>query len=86
MSKSVLDTLGFDTTEELKDFVRSELERQCEYHQNQLIRTQVSGLLTAGADWELPQALVRRQADREMHRRVLELRRSGFTDDQIVLS
>lgn len=83
MSKSVLDTLGFDTTEELKAFVRSELERQCEYHQNQLIRTQVSGLLTAGADWELPQALVRRQADREMHRRVLELRRSGFTDDQI---
>jgi trigger factor len=83
MSKSVLDTLGFDTTEELKDFVRSELERQCEYHQNQLIRTQVSSLLTAGADWELPQALVRRQADREMHRRVLELRRSGFTDDQI---
>ncbi|XZE21093.1 trigger factor [Pirellulaceae bacterium SH449] len=83
MSKSVLDTLGFDTTEELKDFVRAELVRQCEYHQNQLIRTQVSSLLTAGADWELPQALVRRQADREMHRRVLELRRSGFTDDQI---
>jgi trigger factor len=83
LSQSVLTSLGFDTPEELKGFVREELQRQCEYHQNQLIREQVTSKLTEGADWELPPALVRRQADRELHRRVLELRRSGFTDDQI---
>jgi trigger factor len=43
----------------------------------------VTAKLTEGAAWELPPAMVRRQADRELHRRVLELRRSGFTDDQI---
>jgi trigger factor len=83
LSQNVLESLGFDSADELKNFVREELQRQCEYHQNQLIREQVTSKLTEGADWELPQALVRRQADRELHRRVLELRRSGFTDDQI---
>jgi trigger factor len=83
LGSSVLETLGFDSAEELRAFVREELQRQCEYHQNQLIREQVTAKLTEGAAWELPPAMVRRQADRELHRRVLELRRSGFTDDQI---
>jgi trigger factor len=83
LSKTVLDSLGFDTSDELKGFVREELQRQCEYHQNQLLREQVTSKLIESANWDLPQALVRKQADRELHRRVLELRRSGFTDDQI---
>lgn len=83
LAAGTLEQLGFDSADELRGFVREELGRQCEYHQNQLIRDQVTAKLTEGADWELPPALVRRQADRELHRRVLELRRSGFTDDQI---
>jgi trigger factor len=83
LSATQLADLGFDTAEELRDFVRSELKRQGEYHQNQLLRQQIVEKLTAGADWELPPALVRRQAERELQRRVLELRRSGFNDDQI---
>ncbi len=83
LSSNTLDMLGFESAEELRSFVREELERQAEYHQNQLLREQVTAKLTEGANWELPPALVRRQADRELHRRVLELRRSGFTDDQI---
>jgi trigger factor len=83
LSSNTLDMLGFESADELRAFVREELERQAEYHQNQLLREQVTAKLTEGADWELPPAMVRRQADRELHRRVLELRRSGFTDDQI---
>jgi trigger factor len=43
----------------------------------------VTALLTAAANWDLPPDLLRRQAARELERSVLELRRSGFTDDVI---
>lgn len=83
LSNAQLSELGFDAAGELRDFVRNELERQAQYHQDQLLREQIVEKLTASADWELPPGLVRRQADRELQRRVLELRRSGFNDDQI---
>jgi trigger factor len=78
-----LSQIGFDSTDELREFVRKELERQCEYHQAQLLREQITKQLTTGADWDLPPATVRRQADRELHRRVLEMKRNQFSDDQI---
>jgi trigger factor len=83
LNSTQLSSLGFDDTEELRDFVRSELTRQSEYHQNQLLRDQITKELTVGADWELPTGMVRRQAERELQRRVLEMRRNGFSDDQI---
>jgi trigger factor len=83
LSGNVLEQIGFDNTEELRVFVRGELKRQAEYHQNQLLREQITKQLTSGADWELPSILVRRQAERELQRRVLEMRRNGFEDDQI---
>jgi len=83
LNSAQLSSLGFDDTDELRDFVRSELTRQSEYHQNQLLRDQITKELTVGADWELPSGMVRRQAERELQRRVLEMRRNGFSDDQI---
>jgi trigger factor len=35
------------------------------------------------ADWELPPELLERQSHRELQRAVLELRRSGFSNDEI---
>ena len=43
----------------------------------------MASALTASASWELPPALLRRQAQRELERAILELRRSGFDDDSI---
>ena len=37
----------------------------------------------ASANWDLPPELLKRQSRRELERAVLELRRSGFSDDQI---
>jgi trigger factor len=39
--------------------------------------------LTVAADWDLPPSLLKRQAKRELERSILELRRSGFSDDEI---
>jgi len=83
LGPSVLEQIGFDDTKELREFVRGELKRQGEYHQTQLLREQITKQLTSGAGWELPTNLVRRQAERELQRRVLEMRRNGFEDEQI---
>jgi trigger factor len=39
--------------------------------------------LTVGADWDLPPDLLRRQGRREVQRAIMELQRSGFSDDEI---
>ncbi|NCY17788.1 MAG: trigger factor, partial [Actinobacteria bacterium] len=49
LGPKVLEQIGFDDTDELRDFVRSELKRQSEYHQTQLLREQITKQLTSGA-------------------------------------
>jgi trigger factor len=83
LRESVLEELGFDNREELKDFVRKELQKQQQYFQQQEIRKQVTAILTKDAQWELPNELVNRQTNRELQRQALELQRSGFGDDEV---
>ena len=63
--------------------MKSELERQLAYRQSQSVRQQITGLLTESANWDLPPDLLKRQAHRELERSVMELRSSGFSDEQI---
>ncbi len=74
---------GFESEDDLKSAVREELERQLNYHQQQRTRTQITELLTADANWELPPQLLRRQSQRELQRAVLELQSNGFPDEEI---
>jgi len=54
-----------------------------EYHRRQRAREQIAAALTVSANWELPPELLKRQAQRELDRAVMELRRSGFNEPQI---
>ena len=84
LTPALLESLGgFDSEGDLRDVIRENLERQLEYHQQQRARQQVTAALTASASWELPPDLLRRQADRELQRSVLELQRSGFGAEEI---
>jgi trigger factor len=74
---------GFDSEDALRAAVRKQLENQLEWHRRRQVRQQVAGALTASAAWDLPPALLKRQAQRELERAILELRRSGFDDDSI---
>jgi trigger factor len=74
---------GFSSEDELHDAVRNELERQLNYHQQQRVRRQITEQLTAEAAWELPPQLLRRQAQRELQRSILELQAAGFPDEEI---
>lgn len=83
ITPAMLENLGFDDTEELRAFVKEELERQFEYHQQQALRKQIVDELTKDANWDMPESLVRRQTNRELQRMMLELQRSGFNQEQI---
>lgn len=84
LTPGFLDRIGGFTDEaELRDAVREELERQLEYYQQRRIRQQITSQLLRDANWELPEDLLKRQYRRELERAVLELRSSGFSEEEI---
>ena len=84
LTQSMLEDLGdFDSEADFRDTILDTLYRQLEYHQGQEIRKQITATLTEAANWELPPDLLKRQSARELERAVLELRRSGFSDEEI---
>ncbi|MEX2306515.1 MAG: trigger factor [Pirellulales bacterium] len=74
---------GFASEDELRNAIRQNLQRQLDYQQQRIARSQISALLTKSADWELPPGLLERQSARELERAVMELRRSGFSEAEI---
>jgi trigger factor len=74
---------GFGSEEELRKAIRMNLQRQLDYQQQKIARSQISSLLTKSADWELPPGLLQRQSARELERAVMELKRSGFSEAEI---
>jgi len=83
LTPEVLTRFGFSSEGELRDYLLDRLQRQLEYRQRESAREQIAQLLTQAADWQLPEKMLRRQSQRELERIVLELQRSGFTDEQI---
>ena len=79
----LLDVGGFESVAELRDAVLDSLQRRLEYHQYRHARDQISRLLLANARWDLPPALLQRQSQRELTRAVMELQRSGFSENEI---
>ncbi len=84
LSAELLEELGgFADEAELKDAIRDQLGRQLDYEQHRRARDQITAALTVAANWDLPPALLQRQSRRELQRAVLELQRSGFSDEEI---
>jgi trigger factor len=74
---------GVSTPEAFDVFIGVLLDRRLEYTQRQTARTQVLELLASTANWDLPQDMLRRQARTTLARRVMEMRNSGMSEDQI---
>jgi trigger factor len=84
VSPELLEELGgFESEDALRKAIENNLERRLAYEQQRRARQQVLGSLTVAADWDLPPAMLDRQSRRELERSVLELRRSGFGDEEI---
>lgn len=84
LTEEFLEELGdFESEDELRSFVRDSLVRQADYRTQQELRKSVVALLAGTASFDLPSELVKKQTARELERKVLELRRSGFDEDNI---
>jgi trigger factor len=83
LTPDILAAFGVRSEEQFQELVRSRLDRQLEYMQRQTARSEVLKTLAANANWELPQDLLKKQARRTLARRVMEMRQSGMTDEQI---
>jgi len=84
LTPEFLDEMGgFESEAELRDLVRDNLVRQLEYQQHQRAREQDHGRADRGRRLGPASELLKRQSERELSRAVMELRRSGFGDDEI---
>ena len=80
--EGLAEKTGMDM-DELRKRIKEGLESRLEYRQRELVREQISKTLTESASWELPKDLLRRQSHRELERATIEMRRSGFSDQEI---
>ncbi|MEX0704527.1 MAG: trigger factor [Planctomycetales bacterium] len=78
-----LDRVGVESEIDLRDEIRAMLERQITYQQRQTARRQVLEQITASADWELPESLVRKQVENALYRERLEMQQAGFTSQEV---
>ena len=83
LTPTVLAEFDVRNEAQLDELVRKRLERFMEYTQRQTARTQVLEKLAGNANWDLPKDLLVRQARKTLQRRVMEMRSSGMSDDQI---
>jgi trigger factor len=83
LTHEFLHQFGVHTPDQLRERIRVLLQRRLEYTQRQSAREQVLGEIAAAAAWELPQDLLARQARRALNRRIMEMRASGMSDDEI---
>jgi trigger factor len=83
LTDEFLHDFGVHSEEQLRERIRVLLERRLEYEQRQSAREQVLQHIAAAGNWELPQDLLARQARRAMNRRVMEMRASGISEDEV---
>lgn len=83
LNEELLDEYGFESVEELRDRVRSNLERQLTHEQRQSARQQIQDQITAAATWDLPEKVVLKQVQNALYREILEMRQAGYSDEEI---
>ncbi len=68
---------------EVRDWMRGMLERRQKHEQLDAVRNQVIEQLLAKVTFELPNSLLRKQADNVLRRRVVELGEAGYGEEEI---
>jgi trigger factor len=78
-----LAPMGFDSMEEFRDYVRSNLEIELGTMQQRSLRQQVYNYLLENTKLDLPERLSQRQGERIMVRRMLDLYRQGVPESEV---
>jgi trigger factor len=83
MTPDLLERYGVKTEGQLEELIATTLDRNLEYQQRQVARQQILQQVAEKVKWDLPRDLLVRQATRTLQRRVVEMRSSGMTEQQI---
>jgi trigger factor len=78
-----LSGMGLEAAEDFEKLVSDSVERQLVYQQRQQTREQLLQQITATADWDIPEELLRQQTDNALRREMLEMSQAGFSREQI---
>lgn len=84
IDKEFLDKINCESEESLDTELRLSVERQVEFQRRQATRQQVLEKISASADWDLPESLVRQQTENALRRELLEMSQAGFTREQVL--
>ncbi len=83
LTAEMLKSVGFDSPEEFRAYIRSELEARLADVIRRGMRNQVYKYLLENARFDLPERLSQRQANRVVVRRMLELYRQGMPESEV---
>lgn len=75
---------GFSDMGDFRDMVQESLKHRIAADQRRTARRQVAAQLTGSVQFDLPPELLERQARRELQRAILEMRRNGLEDSDIL--
>jgi len=75
INEELLERIGAESEEELREEVKNILERQLTYEQRQSTRSQVLDKITESADWD--------QVENALRREILEMQQAGFSRQDI---
>jgi trigger factor len=83
MTQAFLESIDFQSADELRTAVREALERRIKMEQRQAIRRQILDMLLRQTPFELPSDLVSREEKSTVDRLVAQLKQEGMTDKEI---
>lgn len=81
--EQVLEQIGMESEDELRELVKSNLERRAEANQQSEMHKQVTDAILDRIDFELPEGLSQRQAQRIQQRRAMEMMYRGASQQDI---
>jgi len=83
LTEEMLTDFGVSSEAQLDELIHAALERRLEYTQRQEARRQILEIINDTAQLDIPRDMLKRQSQRTLVRRVMEMRNAGIPEEQI---
>src|SRR6516164_3586206 len=84
LTHEFLHEFAVHSVDQFRERIRVLMQRKLEYLQRQSAREQVLNQIAAASTWELPQDLLIRQARKAFQRKIMDMRSSGISEQEII--